>query len=313
MRSTTVCYWKKAISYFFETEMPWCEQTQRGNPTRSTKINQLIMAIGHKECKGNGKDSSADHGFTKGEYFQILDMLKGHSIAHLRHQAMVKFQLHLIARGDDCSHVKKKCLEQNLMYPEYLTAQMRWSKNVKEEKHAPKQCLLGAMDTRFCVLLSLAIFQEVWHTEGGGSISQWLFADGTTTGADPEDVQDKEANETKSTYQQVISGAVHSDFFCPEGDMALGTHSVKKMGATMARVCGAHRDDVDYRARWRTKAMQDRYTDIQLDWPDVNAASRLCQKGVCLYKSKDDSGLTDKWLASTVAPGIRAAFGNGVA
>ena len=59
--------------------------------------------------------------------------------------------------------------------------------------------------------------------------------------------------------------------------------------------------------------MQDRYVDIQLTWPDVNADSMLCQGGVCKYKVKSDTGLTDKWVATTnVAIGITSVSGPAV-
>ena len=58
--------------------------------------------------------------------------------------------------------------------------------------------------------------------------------------------------------------------------------------------------------------MQDRYVDIQLMRLDVNAASMLCQGGVCKYKVKSDAGLTDKWVATNVAIGITSVFGSNV-
>jgi len=59
--------------------------------------------------------------------------------------------------------------------------------------------------------------------------------------------------------------------------------------------------------------MQDNYTDIQLVWPDINAASKLCHKGICLYNEKDGSGLTDEWIAVLVTPAIQGVFGDGIA
>lgn len=55
--------------------------------------------------------------------------------------------------------------------------------------------------------------------------------------------------------------------------------------------------------------MQDCYTDIQLNWPDVNAASNLCLGGACTYKVKQDAGITDDWVANNCAVGITSVFG----
>ena len=58
--------------------------------------------------------------------------------------------------------------------------------------------------------------------------------------------------------------------------------------------------------------MQDRYTDVQLSWPDVHCASKLCNDGPIKYVLKEDAGITDEWLCRNVAPNIAAAFGNDV-
>ena len=43
---------------------------------------------------------------------------------------------------------------------------------------------------------------------------------------------------------------------------------------------------------------------VQLDWPDMNAASKLCIIGICRYKAKPRCGVIDNWLANESAPGI---------
>ena len=89
----------------------------------------------------------------------------------------------------------------------------------------------------------------------------------------------------------------------------LGTHSIKKAATTHCNRNSVPKDSVDYRARWMVKRVQDRYTDSQLDWPDIQAAMKLCDGGVAFYKPKDGSGITDAWLAREVAPHITQAFG----
>ena len=55
---------------------------------------------------------------------------------------------------------------------------MCWSKNVLEKRDAPDQILvLGAMDRRYCILLALGIFLEVWCEAEVGIANPYLFGD----------------------------------------------------------------------------------------------------------------------------------------
>ena len=46
-------------------------------------------------------------------------------------------------------------------FPQYaVKITVAWSKNVREERDAPSQLLIGAMDSRFCVLLNLGLWME---------------------------------------------------------------------------------------------------------------------------------------------------------
>ena len=315
-RASTLEFWKKAISYFMPLTSTWDDTKEEGNPTKSRKINNLIKAVKKKEARMLGRTGQADRAFTLDEFIQMLDLIgPAPTIVNLRHRAMLKFQFHLIGRGDDTSHMRKASIRESLTYPGYLTAQMRWSKNVQEEKDCPLQLLMGSLDPRFCVLLGLAVYLETWHSHGAGRISQWLFAEGDTRAGSSTKRQDKEADICKFAYQRAMKSVlVEGGHFRFAGDKQLGTHSVKKWATTMSQRCGAPKDDVNYRARWKTsKAMQDQYLEIQLDWPDINAASRLCHRGVCVYKERDDSSVTDQWLAASVTPAIRGAFGDRVA
>jgi hypothetical protein len=311
-RSTTIAYWKKAISYFMPNTATWTIDGT-GNPTKSKQINGLIKAVKKKEIRGTGKPPQADRSLNHDEFVQAVDLMgsDGSTIDGRRYQAMIKFQLHLIGRSDDTAHVKKSVLEQSTQFPEYLTVQMRWSKNVQEEKDCPKQIILGSMNTTYCCVLGLSLFLEKWISDGQGSVSQWLFADGTSDSSSILDEQDKEALNCKANYANSFKRAIDSDVFTAN-EGKLGTNSVKKYAATRCRSGGASKDDTDYRARWKGRRMQDRYTDTELDWSDVNAASKLCVGGICVYKVKDGSGITDEWLAREVAPAISESFGDKV-
>lgn len=315
-RSSSMEYFKKAISYFMESTQAWNNETNSGNPTRSRKINRLIAAVKKKETRGLGKESSTDRAFTLQEFEQIVDLIASHGRAdeRRRYRAMLVFQLHMIARSDDTAHVKKTTLEQSDQFPHFLLVQMRWSKNVHEERDCPKQILLGAMNTKYCVLLALSIFLEKWLRDGEGRTSQWLFVNGTSNSDDTQRAQNKEANAGKLAFGKYLKAVMQKEAFQRDPKKGnLGTHSIKKLGCTYARRCGCPKDFVDYRARWRQKRMQERYADTQLDWPDVCAASNLCTGGVVLYRAKEGSGITDDWLAREITPGITGSFNESVA
>jgi hypothetical protein len=74
-----------------------------------------------------------------------------------------KFQFHLIARLDDTCRFEECDLKPHPQFPFALLAKMCWSKNVREERDAPDQIVLGAMDFRYCILLALGVYLETWH------------------------------------------------------------------------------------------------------------------------------------------------------
>ena len=67
------------------------------------------------------------------------------------------------ARLDDASKeyttglMDNPVLDQALIVP---LAQMRWSKNLNEERGAPKYFLLGAGNSRYCSILKLGCYLE---------------------------------------------------------------------------------------------------------------------------------------------------------
>ena len=315
-RSSSMAYWKKAISYFMPNFAPWNDAAGIGNPTKSRKINRLIQAVKKQETRGNGVATSADRSFRPEEFEQMIDLLglRGYRIDGRRFQAMVKFQHHLIGRADDTCHIKKENLEASDQFKGYLTVKMRWSKNVQEERDCPMQILLGSMNAKYCVLLGLGSFLEKWIRDGEGKTSQWLFANGVTDASSPSKDQDAEALVLKDKYFKAMKeGVIENPNFRRHAMKGkLGTHSVRKFATSMCRRSGVSKDNTDYRARWKVRRMQDRYTDTQLDWPDVNAASGLCFGGVCNYKVKD-IGITDDWLATNVCPGIASSWNHEIA
>ena len=52
-------------------------------------------------------------------------------------------------------------LFHSIQFAHVLMAQLRWSKNITEEREAPQQFIVGAMEERICPLLSLAVYAEI--------------------------------------------------------------------------------------------------------------------------------------------------------
>ena len=304
-RSDTVKYYKKALSYWMNSMGPWDPNQETGNPTRSKKVNDLLKVLKRLETRGVGAPAQADRAFTIGEFKQIMELFGGDS----RHKAMCAFQYHMMGRIDDTAHVKKSSLKASMQYPGYLTAKIVWSKNIRDESNCPEQILLPSSDPTTCVYLQLAIWLEEWLQYGDGALSQWLFAEGRTTDTSPTPDQDKEAVNCKRGLSRLLKKILDSEAFTKDGPGNLGSHSTRKLSVSEARRRGAPKDDVDYRARWILQRMQDRYTDIQLNWPDINCASLLCLNGAINYVLKQGAGLTDNWLAHSIAPAITSCFG----
>jgi hypothetical protein len=212
---------------------------------------------------------------------------------------------------DDTAHIRKNNLKVSEEFTDFLTVKLSWSKNVSTEFDCPNQIVVGSMEPLGCVYLHLALWLEPWCRHFNGKTSQWLFCQGCTTKDSPIRDQDKEAKKGKEGYSRTIKKAVERDDFVPhQEDGKLGSHSIRKLAVSYARKCEAPTDDIDYRARWksRKKPMQDRYTDILLPWPDINCATKLCLGGAVKYKLRPEAGVTDRWLANNITPSIMSAW-----
>ena len=171
-------------------------------PSRS-QVDQRAVANEFPQPPKQGRKSKADRAVEPSEFEQVISLLEGTQDYDKRYRfpTMIKTQFHFIARGDDISHMKKENVEACAEHPWTLTAKLRWSKNVTEERDCPKQIILGAADPQYCVLLALAIFEESWIETGGGVEGPWLFCDGDGTelvevaGGDDEDEYEDDDNQ----------------------------------------------------------------------------------------------------------------------
>jgi hypothetical protein len=171
---------------------------------------------------------------------------------------------------------------------------------VVDERNAPDQILLGAMDTHYCVLIGLATWLEYW-IENYNDITQTEFLFGIRGMRDPIAIKEL----ASTAMNQAISDKNFNLLMAGKR----GTHSVRKCATTRARRNGCAKDDVDMRARWRKKGrQQDNYADCILPWPDTKCAASLCKGGPVQYTLKHNSGVTEQWIYDYVVPGIRKFF-----
>jgi len=64
-----------------------------------------------------------------------------------------------------------------------LQQQVRWLKNVMEERDCPDQILMGTMDPHFCTLLLLGAYLEMTFMMGGGMGAKHLCTTDDSDGA----------------------------------------------------------------------------------------------------------------------------------
>jgi hypothetical protein len=83
----------------------------------------------------------------------------------------------MIGRVDDCSQFLMESLTTNPDNDFTLRAKLQWSKNVHEERDAPNQILIGAIDPMFCVLVGLGVWLEVFLGCSGIAEQRHIYSD----------------------------------------------------------------------------------------------------------------------------------------
>jgi hypothetical protein len=295
-RSSTLFYHKKAISYFMPRQnMQWDDFAHRGNPTKSTAVNKVIVGIKKHEVRGTGVPTSARRAVEWEEYIDVLTasrhIFSSKPDAMIRLLALLTLQWHFIARIDDCLKLATSTVMYNYSAPFTLYIKMVWSKNIRSERESPTQILLAAMNPLVCCLLNLAVMMETIGTEGG-----MLFG--------------RSHKSASNNLKQVYS----SSFFSSTRPGKLGTHSMRKGPATYASRFGMPKDWINQRGRWRgTKQQVDTYIDIFQPYPDAKVASVLCgTRGPCMYKTKAETNVPAAFLES-ITPNSCEAFNPAIA
>ena len=205
----------------------------------------------------------------------------------------------MISRMDDMCHLCFDNITSNPSFSFALCLKLRWSKNIVEEREAPQQIILGAMDPRLCVLLTLAAYVEFCHQARLVEESSFVFG----------------AMKRTQKMLRVILQLVMEEGGISAGMGLIGTHSFQKGQGTYASRCGLSREVISKRGRWKNRTrMVDVYIDMNVPLPDATAAAKLCgPNGACKYKLRSNSPVSVGWLLNHVAPGCRNAFGADVA
>ena len=161
-RSSGMEFQKKALSFFMPNQnAKWNVESSTGNPTMSVAVNALIKRIRKDEVRKRGKKSNAKRDLKRTEFRKTLRLLEACDTHQRKHRipAMMKLQFHIIGRADDLSNLETEDLWQHDKFKAFaLQTKVSWSKNVLEERVCPDQILLGAMDSDFCILLSLGCY-----------------------------------------------------------------------------------------------------------------------------------------------------------
>ena len=197
--------------------------------------------------------------------------------------AVMSLQWHFIGRIDDILSLVRTTIQVNLRHPFCLQLKMRKSKNIRSERDMPTQIFFASMDPLVCPVLNLAVYVEMFGTQGVGNN---IFHGRNTR-----------------RFAEYLEKLIESSHFQAVREGKLGTHSLRKGPLTYASRFGLLRDWISLRGRWwSSKKQVDMYIDVDVPYPDAKVASVLCgPRGPCKYALRDGVSLTDDFFCS-IAP-----------
>jgi len=307
-RSSTLEATKRALSFYMPYKLvPWCQN--RGNPTRSAMVNDIIKQVKKFEVRAEGAPSKAKRPVRPNEFRKAISLLRSHDESFdlkYRYPMVCLWQHHLIGRLDDAANFEVNDPSSHPDFDFALQTQVRWSKNVMEERDCPPQIVLAASESGLCTVLNLAIYLEEHLRRTPGA--KYLFTD---------DLDDQAPTRLKTNHRNNMDRHVFkNDEFCQmalESDehKGLGTHSFRKGSADEARKVGAQADEIEIRGRWKPqgKRVVYRYIDVDQLHIDAKVAALLCPGGPIKYKLKVGlDRINDEWLFTNCVPHIRARY-----
>ena len=141
-RSNSIEYAKKSISSFMPLiEIQWDPILNRGNPTKSAKVNKLIRKVKLREVRGQGAPSQECRSLRLSEIKDIIRMLKesrANQTKRYKAIALLCIQFHLIGRLDDCLNIVFSNISA-CPFKSCFQIRIKWSKNCREERDSALQ------------------------------------------------------------------------------------------------------------------------------------------------------------------------------
>ena len=140
------------------------------------------------------------------------------------------------------------------------------------------QIFFVSIDPLVCPVLNLAVYVEIFGTEGVGKN---IFQGNTT-----------------KRFAEYLDKLFASNCFQAVRAGKLGMHSLRKGPSTYVSWFGLLRDWISLHGRWRSSKKQvDVYIDAEVPYPDTKVASVLCGlRGPCKYATRDRVELTDDFF-----------------
>ena len=120
-------------------------------------------------------------------------------------------------------------------------------KKILEEHNTPEHIVFGSMNSKYCVLVALAIYLEYVLEFTRANNSKFLFCVS-------EEIPGNVKKLVSHLFYKVTKSPEWAEFVANSGggvfDHNIGTHSIRKLETTRARLMGKSQDDVDQRQWW---------------------------------------------------------------
>jgi hypothetical protein len=323
-RSNSLAFYKKAISHFMPNiNLNWNSVTKDGNPTKSPPVNKFIAKVKKAEARNEGAESQVRRSMSESEFLLLHDLLKlGNPSNQLLWRfgipALINYQFHMMARIDDVTQVVLRHIRVHDHFSDALKTRLNWSKNVLDERDAPWQVMLGSLNHKCCVYISLGLWLELSIRQNvQAMISPYLFA------FSPDCSVPRGGQRAKDMVQTIYRQRVfmRPEFLLLDEDTGrvgpLGSHSIRKFSSTHMRRCGCSKDEKDIRGRWKGKGRtSDVYDDVELPYPDAKVAEKLSLGGPCFYVYDvevcgNDAAMMNQFVLSHVVPHVRRRIPQG--
>ena len=134
-RASTLQLMKKSVSFSMPNKRPqWCND--RGNPTKSAIVNDLLQLVKKFEARREGAPSQVKRPLTQVKFLFIQRKLRSQNnwMHGMKYRTMNLWQFHLIGRANDTCHFEMRDPRGHQIYDFALQTRVRWTKNIVDER-----------------------------------------------------------------------------------------------------------------------------------------------------------------------------------